>query len=130
MPTTNINYTKVHAALNSPETPPLISTPYGHLILEIQGELNLPTSRPADASDFVKVDDIYEAVRFGKLLFDDHDLSKVTLLIGKSQRLLGNMVELRPPLGVLRVPKDKLEVQMVDIVRKKIIFKQRPLPIM
>lgn len=94
--------------------------------------------------NFVKVDDIYDAVKFGHLQFDDKDQLKVTLFIGKSQRLIGNVVKLDVPLGVLKVPlKQKSvedsdnvdmdqdhEIQMIDIVRAKMIFKQRPLPIM
>ena len=74
----------------------------------------------------------------------------MTLYIGKSQRLLGNVVKLSTPLAVLRIPlknedemmvdsnndnvnKFKQEeelIKLVDIVKAKVIFKQRPLPIM
>lgn len=83
-------------------------------------------------------------------MFDEKDNSKVTLYIGKSQRLLGNVVKLSTPLAVLRIPlknedemmvdsnndnvnKFKQEeelIKLVDIVKAKVIFKQRPLPIM
>lgn len=160
MPATEIDYSAAHKVLNSPKTSQpesdydnLISTPYGLSILEIQGELNLPTSIPTESqlnidqnkeyiSNFAKVDDIYHAVRFGTLDFDAKDFTKVTLYIGKSQRLLGSIVDLDIPLGVMRIPSkydangnsieecDQEKIKIIDIIKKKIIFKNRPLPIM
>lgn len=164
MPTARINCLAVQELLSQECTTngsfstlsSLITTPYGLALLEIQGELNLPHTKPDIPLDellpqdqekmknFVKVDDIYDAVKFGHLQFDDKDQLKVTLFIGKSQRLIGNVVKLDVPLGVLKVPlKQKSvedsdnvdmdqdhEIQMIDIVRAKMIFKQRPLPIM
>ena len=162
MPTTKIDYSVAHNILNEKtpndgeliENDNIISTPYGLSILEIQGELNLPQSFPQEnenhkseyLENFARVNDIYEAVKFGRLEFDPRNQSNVTLYIGKSQRLLGSMVNLETPLAVLRIKtgtsnnegteNDSLEenkdesIKIVDIVRKKIIFKQRPLPIM
>lgn len=154
MPATSIDYTAVHSILNKEKVDAdasydnIISTPYGLSILEIQGELNLPKSVPEDdeiasggdyVSNFATIDSIYHAVKFGRLDFDANDHTKVTLFIGKSQRLLGNLVDLDTPLGVLRITRsyqlaesnrDDNQLKMVDIIRKKIIFKQRPLPIM
>ena len=137
-----------------------VMTPHGLAVLEIQGELNLPDHRPVGTtqtpqtndSPYITVDDIYDAVKFGHLEFDKKDESKVTLFIGKSQRLIGNIVKLDTPLGLLKIPlsgangmnleddqndKDKDDasestekVQMIDIVKAKMIFKHRPLPIM
>mmetsp|Transcript_2951 Transcript_2951/g.3283 ORF Transcript_2951/g.3283 Transcript_2951/m.3283 type:complete len:163 (-) Transcript_2951:67-555(-) len=162
MPTTKIDYSVAHNILNkkSPnedsliDNDDIISTPYGLSILEIQGELNLPQSFPQPnenhkseyLENFVRVNDVYEAVKFGRLEFDPKNQSNVTLYIGKSQRLLGSMVDLETPLAVLRIKTDTTDnkdtedgalevnrddsIKIVDIVRKKIIFKQRPLPIM
>lgn len=145
MPATSIDYTTVHDILNSKETggdssyDNIISTPFGLSIIEIQGVLNLPKSVPEEheiasgghnVANFATVDSIYHAVKFGKLDFDGNDPKKVTLFIGKSQRLLGSMVDLDTPLGVLRVSKGNGNLKMVDVIRKKIVFKQRPLPIM
>lgn len=133
MPTTSVEYSKVTAALaGEPQLHEgcFVSTPLGLAILEIQGELNYPQTVPDDlemAGNFCKVDDIYDAVKFGKMTFDEKDPNKVTLLIGKSQRLMGAVELLREPLGVLRVS-DGLE--MIDIIYKKLIFRQRPLPVM
>ena len=79
--------------------------------MEIQGELNLPQSfpqanenhKPEYLENFARVNDIYEAVKFGRLEFDPKNQSNVTLYIGKSQRLLGSMVNLETPLAVLRI---------------------------
>lgn len=149
MPTAHIDYSVAHGILNgensanSAEPDDIISTPFGLSLLEIQGDLNLPAQAPTDVTDvdmhtesiqnFIKVDEIYDAVKCGKLEFDPLDTSKVTLYIGNSQRLLGSLVKIDPPLAVLRIPlKDGQETSMdiVDIVSKKLIFKQRPLPIM
>lgn len=162
MPTTKIDYSVAHNILNEKtfnegeliENDNIISTPYGLSILEIQGELNLPQSfpqanenhKPEYLENFARVNDVYEAVKFGRLEFDPKNQSNVTLYIGKSQRLLGSMVNLETPLAVLRIKtetsndedteygsseenKDE-SIKIVDIVKKKIIFKQRPLPIM
>ncbi|KAI5961700.1 hypothetical protein KGF57_001634 [Candida theae] len=166
MPTAKINCSAVQQLLSqekckpnssSSSVPNLITTPYGLALLEIQGELNLPHTKPDISLDqlspldqekmknFVTVDDVYDAVKFGHLQFDSKDESRVTLFIGKSQRLIGNVVKLDIPLGVLKVPlrqeirneddddvdmDAEQEIQMIDIVRAKMIFKQRPLPIM
>lgn len=153
MPSTQIDFSGANKLLNleNPEEN-LISTPYGLAILEIQGELNLPNSPPDSTSNrdseymenFVKIDTIYDAVKFGKLVFDDNDKSIATLFIGKSQRLLGKLEKLETPLAVLRIPNDHKDasfsdnkevlneekIKIIDVIKKKLIFKQRPLPIM
>ncbi|KAG7663560.1 uncharacterized protein J8A68_002946 [[Candida] subhashii] len=159
MPTTSIDCSQISTILNpqppstaTPKSPqdPIISSPLGLVIIEIQGELNLPTTVPTNnteetqeyiSENFITVDRIYDAVKFGKIEFDTRDEKKVTLFIGKSQRLIGSIVNLDKPLGVLRVPikrEDDMEegleeedgIKLVDVVRKRMIFKQRPLPIM
>ncbi|ODV80842.1 uncharacterized protein CANTADRAFT_48270 [Suhomyces tanzawaensis NRRL Y-17324] len=151
MPSASIDYSRANAILNyDTEVSKLegqdgvISTPFGLSILEIQGELNIPTEPPAsDHTDaeyvlnFITVDQVYHAVKCGNLEFDAADPKKATLFIGKSQRLLGSVVNLETPLAVLKVPlggsseqEENTQIQMVDIIRNKIIFKQRPLPIM
>ncbi|EMG46409.1 CTF8 Chromosome transmission fidelity protein 8 [Candida maltosa Xu316] len=144
MPSIKIDTSLSKEILTSP-SPNLFFTPYGLTLLEIQGELNLPTEYPKGTpqtnedheylSNFITVDDIHHAVKFGNLVFDEKDESKVTLFIGKSQRLLGDIVKLNTPLAVLRVPVNRHDegeedVKLVDIVKAKLIFKQRPLPIM
>lgn len=162
MPTATIDCSSAQDILNNPSTNDydLIFTPYGLMLLEIQGELNLPNEFPQGQpktdedheylNNFITINEIQHAVKFGNLVFDEKDNSKVTLYIGKSQRLLGNVVKLSTPLAVLRIPlknEDEMTVdsnndnvnkfkqeeeliKLVDIVKAKVIFKQRPLPIM
>lgn len=162
MPTATIDCSSAQDILNKPSTNDndLIFTPYGLMLLEIQGELNLPNEFPQGQpktdedheylNNFITINEIQHAVKFGNLVFDEKDNSKVTLYIGKSQRLLGNVVKLSTPLAVLRIPlknEDEMTVdsnndnvnkfkqeeeliKLVDIVKAKVIFKQRPLPIM
>ena len=162
MPTATIDCSSAQDILNNTSTNDndLIFTPYGLMLLEIQGELNLPNEFPQGQpktdedhkylNNFITINEIQHAVKFGNLVFDEKDNSKVTLYIGKSQRLLGNVVKLSTPLAVLRIPlknedemmvdsnndnvnKFKQEeelIKLVDIVKAKVIFKQRPLPIM
>lgn len=152
MPSANIDYSEASRALavanDIPASPYVLSTPFGLSILEIQGQLVLPSSAPETESDtaveggntFVKVENVdqklvcavRDAVQFGKLSFDEKDPSKVVLFIGTSQRLNGVVETLREPLAVLKVPSQDgdTDIRMVDIIYKKIIFKHRPLPIM
>lgn len=144
MPTTHIDYSKAHEILNLkhsalPDGACIISTPFGLCIIEIQGELNVPLLPPSSEGIdpeflelFAKVNNMEIAVKFGALEFDERDPSKVVMFVGKSQRLLGTVETLREPLGVLKVPNEKVNdsMEIVDIIKKKIIFRQRPLPIM
>lgn len=144
MPTVPIDYSLASQALASPDQPDrpfFVSTPFGLSIVEIQGLLVLPSApqteadhAPDHAATFVKVNDVRDAFRIGRLLFDEKDSSKVVLFVGSSQRLNGAVETLHMPLAVLRVAptSDGTEgnVNMVDIIHKKIIFKDRPLPIM
>lgn len=117
MPSVPINYTKASQALTlsvTPSSPYVISTPFGLSILEIQGLLILPSVPkneeavdPEHAHTYVKINDIHDAVKFGKLLFDEKDPLKVVLFVGTSQRLNGTVEKLREPLAVLRIQKEK-----------------------
>lgn len=146
MPSVSIDYSEASHALSLSQdasgSPYVISTPFGLSILEIQGKLILPLSAPESEQDldpehaktFVKVDEVRDAVKFGKLSFDERDPTKAVLFVGTSQRLNGTVETLREPLGVLRIKGQKAsnteDAKIVDIIYKKVIFKQRPLPIM
>lgn len=141
MPSVDLEYSKVSPILDQTVTSDdVIATPYGLCIVEIQGVLNLPKDSNSSSNDWIKVEDVYDAVKFGKIQISD---SKVTLFIGNSQRLEGRIETLDPPLGVLKIPTPSNEkndspnestnpstISMIDIIKKKIIFRQRPLPIM
>jgi chromosome transmission fidelity protein 8 len=143
MPIANIDYSKANERLNSEPMNTgnaidnVLSTPFGLVLLEIQGELNIPHEVTTNnLQDFITVDSIHRAVKFGQLKVDEKDPKKLTLFVGNSQRLIGDLVKLNPPLAVLKVPIDKSDliknksIDMIDIIENKLIFKERPLPIM
>lgn len=105
-----------------------ITTPFGRALLEIQGVLNLPTSTPEESSvhagNFIRVGDEGTAVKFGRVEFNG---DKATMFVGNLQRLLGEVVPLAVPLGVLKVEEG---LEIVDVIKYKLIFKDRPLPVM
>lgn len=108
--------------------PHVLATPVGNVLLEIQGELNLPLE--ADESGRFGVRGGKETVQFGRLELEG---TNATLYIGTSQRLVGKVVPLDPPVAVVRFPEsdaDGAEVALSDVIRQKVTFKHRPLPIM
>ena len=135
----------------------LLTTPRGLLLVEIQGDLSLPTvsnesplfgetSIPnvleklhvdANGVDSSTIDNnitsndttntTLEIVKIGKLEIDFNS-NKATLYISTSQRLLGTIETLDPPLALLKTTDSAAELS--DVITQRIIFKQRPLPIM
>lgn len=135
----------------------LLTTPRGLLLVEIQGDLSLPTvsnesplfgetSIPnvleklhvdANGVDSSTIDNTItsndttnttlETVKIGKLEIDSNS-NKATLYISTSQRLLGTIETLDPPLALLKTTDSAAELS--DVITQRIIFKQRPLPIM
>lgn len=110
--------------------PLVVLTPLGKTIIEIQGDLELPTHIPPEEGQ--SEEDV--SLRFGLLDIQENDddptLSRVTLYVGKKQRLLGKVVSLDVPLGLLQFEKTQNKVILRDVIRYKIIFQDRPLPIM
>ncbi|ODQ83030.1 hypothetical protein BABINDRAFT_30176 [Babjeviella inositovora NRRL Y-12698] len=140
MPTIEIEYSQATQRLQSADSsgPAIISTPSGLAILEIQGELTLPSDVPLDEAEKAKYSldsDGMDIVKFGKLELDGKN---ATLFIGQSQRLVGSLIKLDKPLGVMRFPEttetgnvpENYAVKFMDVITQKVIFKQRPLPIM
>lgn len=124
----------------------IMATPFGFTLIEIQGELNMPKIKPEllneeESKLFGKTkypqlltskeeSPLVDIVKFGSLEIEE-DMKRATLFIGNSQRLIGNIVKLDKPLGVLKLVENEEEnCEIVDIIEMKIIFKQRPLPIM
>lgn len=143
MPATIIDYEAGRNALLANDKPAseeltscVVSSSEGLLLLDIQGELNLPMEHDLESGkhDVALVDKIHHAIKFGKILFENDGLRRVTLFIGESQRLLGKIDDLPKPVGVLRVPNTDTEssnkIKLIDVVYKKVTFDQRPLPIM
>lgn len=132
MPSVTISTSKLQSLLASKVSDDYVSvlTPLGNTILEIQGDLDVPKTPPADDPDqrFFQQDGV-DVVRFG-LLSLDVTQKKATLYVGKKQRLLGSIVKLEAPLGMLKFNSETQIVELEDIIKYKIIFKDRPLPIM
>lgn len=105
--------------------PLTIMTALGRTIIEIQGDLEISTNMEGSQD---------QSVRFGLLDIEenikDPVLSKVTLYVGQKQRILGKVVSLETPLGLLKFDKTSNKVILEDIIRYKILFQDRPLPIM
>lgn len=109
-----------------------INTPLGHVMIEIQGDILYPSKRidPENDVDFRFIrQDGEDMVRFGILSYD-LQTRKATLFIGSKQRMLGQIVKIDLPLGVLKFDKEDGTVCLRDVIRYKILFKDRPLPIM
>ena len=135
--------------------PQLIQTPSGLAILELQGTINLPHTDPEDAAG----SEGSQQVSIGRISFPDHHpetqdpastawMKRVHLYVGQHQRLTGEVKKLPRALAVIRRrlrdgdedgnvdvaggeaaqgTKDELEV--VEIVKYKLVFSHRPEPV-
>lgn len=136
--------------------PQLLQTPSGLAILELQGTINLPStpSQTGENNDTETPNASSTVPRHqtpvGRLVFPDYDPSKdpsdkawqkrVHFYVGKHQRLTGEVKKLAKPLAVVRrrqtdgdgcqnagdAAGDELEI--VEIVKHKVIFSSRPEP--
>lgn len=158
MPSTQLHYTKI--PVSSSTTTTIYKTEeFGNILLEIQGDLIAPEYDDNIQSTKDSGDDLDTNSKYLKLQSDDDDFTiktalkigkleldeaqkKVTLYIGTSQRLLGDLKKINPPLGLMRFENQNennngnngnsmgKKVEIVDVIRWKIIFSGRPLPIM
>lgn len=163
MPSIPISFDSAFRSIDAPRQEPtledystIFSTSLGLTLIEIQGDLSLPKSKPQGLSEkeeslFFKKeiprlfqslhelsshnDEVVDAVKFGKLEIDN-SLKHATLFISTTQRLVGTIEKIDPPLGLLKIDHatedddSEDQCEMLDIIYNKIIFKQRPLPIM
>ncbi|KAK6345676.1 hypothetical protein TWF718_007585 [Orbilia javanica] len=139
MPSTPVHLPNpLSATSNTNPLPQILRLPTGLAILELQGDINFPS--PEDSPSNINFTTV------GNLIFPDatpdstdlKDVKRVWLYVGKHQRLTGEVKALPKPLGVLR--KRKLEegaagnnieeeLEIVDIIKHKIIFSKRPEPV-
>ena len=136
MPSTPIYPPTTDRASTTNPLPPILHTPLGLTVIEIQGTLNIPT--PDVNSDSGRQ-------QIGRLEFPmlgnegaaapgDSWMKTVHLYIGERQRLVGEVRKLDKPLGVLRKregrSEDRLEkgeeLEIADVVYWKIWFGSRP----
>jgi chromosome transmission fidelity protein 8 len=123
--------------------PQLLQTPSGLALLELQGTINVPASEteqdgPDENQDLESTS--YETP-IGKLMFPDYSIhnpddtkwmKRVYLYVGRYQRMTGEVKKLPRPIAVLqkRAGTDgPEELEVVEIVRYKVFFKNRPEPV-
>ncbi|OJD33333.1 sister chromatid cohesion protein ctf8 [Diplodia corticola] len=121
--------------------PQLLQTPSGLAMLEIQGTIHSSAAQPDP--DAVPSSDTHMPV--GKLVFPHYSpndpvenkawMKRVHMYVGKHQRMTGEVKELPKPVAVIRrrpgtsEEDGQEELEIVDIVRHKIIFSSRPEPV-
>ncbi|KAF2629554.1 hypothetical protein BU25DRAFT_408825 [Macroventuria anomochaeta] len=128
--------------------PPLLHTPTGLALLEIQGTIHFPPPSATSTSS-----------RVGKLVFPTYNpnlngeedtkwMKRVYLYIGENQRMVGECKRLGRPFAVIRrrgqdEGGDEVmeggeegtgtgegeELEIVEVVRHKIVFSGRPEPV-
>ncbi|KAK6500952.1 hypothetical protein TWF506_003710 [Arthrobotrys conoides] len=140
MPSTPVHLPNpLSATSNTNPLPQILRLPTGLAILELQGDINFPS--PEDSPSNINFTTV------GNLIFPDatsdstdiKDVKRVWLYVGKHQRLTGEVKALPKPLGVLRKRKpdasagnngtEEEELEIVDIIKHKIIFSKRPEPV-
>ena len=129
--------------------PSLLQTPSGLALLELQGSIHFADPSAAEPGG--------APLPIGRLAFPDYHpdgldpestrwMKRVYLYVGQHQRLAGEVKKLPKPIAVVRrrgsggasggdsgagddtdAPAEELEV--VDIVRYKLVFSQRPEPV-
>lgn len=145
--------------------PPLLQTPSGLAILELQGTINIPApteeelARASDddaAAGAEKSAGATFETEIGKLMFPDYSplnpddtkwMKKVYLYAGRYQRMTGEVKKLTKPLAVIRrrqkqqhvdgdqslgkqgAGQDGDELEIVEIIKYKILFPSRPEPV-
>ncbi|KAF2741089.1 hypothetical protein EJ04DRAFT_507508 [Polyplosphaeria fusca] len=132
--------------VNAPENPlpSLLQTPSGFAIVELQGTINFPTPEPNPSS----------SVEVGKVVFplynpqlnepgDTKWMKRVYFYVGQNQRMTGEVKKLAKPFAVIKKREGGYvdmggmqkgegtteELEIVDVVRYKIMFSTRPEPV-
>ena len=128
--------------------PPLLHTPTGLALLEIQGTVHFPPPNPTATS-----------TRVGKLIFPTYNpaldgeedtkwMKRVYLYVGENQRMVGECKKLAKPFAVIRRKQEDgedggdaemeggeqtrgegEELEIVEVVKHKIVFSGRPEPV-
>ncbi|KAH5987786.1 hypothetical protein HBI84_204670 [Parastagonospora nodorum] len=123
--------------------PKLLHTPSGLAILELQGTFHFPP--PSDPSGSTQLGKLVFPL-YNPLINDPADtkwMKRVYLYVGKGQRMTGEVKKLGRPLGVVRKVggdghgdlymdregNEEGELEMVDVVRWKLVFSSRPEPV-
>ncbi|KAI0142438.1 hypothetical protein F4776DRAFT_507019 [Hypoxylon sp. NC0597] len=128
--------------------PQLIQTPSGLAILELQGTINLPETHENG-------EDNSQEIAIGRLVFPDYHpdtqdpsstswMRRVHLYVGEHQRLTGEVKKLPKAMAIIKKrakPGEDVdmsdgnssstaeELEVVEIVKYKLVFSQRPEPV-
>ncbi|KAK3902793.1 putative Ctf8 [Staphylotrichum tortipilum] len=126
--------------------PPLLHTPTGLALLELQGTINLPPFPPDTPTSSSP------PIPIGRLHFPDYHppqptpgsdetgekkaageegpwMKRVWMYVGGHQRLQGEVKRLPRAVGVLRRRGGGEELEVVEVVRYKVVFSGRPEPV-
>ncbi|KAK2002527.1 hypothetical protein LX36DRAFT_678255 [Colletotrichum falcatum] len=134
---------KAHPASDSP-LPPLIKTPSGLALLEMQGTINLPQFTPNEDNSQSEPE-----VPIGKVVFPDYHpdtqeegstawMKRVFLYVGLHQRLHGEVKKLPKAMAIIRRRGEPItgkdgetgeELEIAEIIKYKIMFGNRPEPV-
>ena len=132
--------TKPDQPASSP-LPPLLHTPSGLALVELQGTINLPAGEDGEMLKDVEV---------GRLDFPDFVpgaegsawMKRVHLYVGQHQRLTGEVKKLPRAVAVVRRRENQVygssggpvqeqgdNLEVVEIVKYKVLFSNRPEPV-
>lgn len=121
--------------------PPLIQTPSGLALLELQGTINLPQSKDGQALSGIEI---------GRIDFPDFVpdaegsawMKRVHMYVGQHQRLTGEVKKLPKAIAVISRRENRVlensagtyleegeNLEVVEIVKYKIMFSNRPEPV-
>lgn len=129
--------------------PSLLHTPSGLALLELQGTINIPSNADYAA---MTITDIHgsattQETPIGRLVFPDYEegmegqqwMKRAYLYVGKNQRLTGEVKKLPKAIAVIRRrdgggqgegdEDENAELEIVDLVKFKILFSSRPEPV-
>lgn len=143
----HFNKTSTPAApTQSNPLPQLLQTPSGLALLELQGTINLPAADGDEGSQQQQ-----QHVPIGRLDFPDYRpdsiafdasstawMKRVYMYVGQHQRLTGEVKKLPRAVGVVRRRQQSgagdqddrpEELEVVEVVKYKIVFSSRPEPV-
>jgi len=129
--------------------PRLIQTPSGLALLELQGTINLPEEQQQPQQDGQPQEQ--HPIPIGRIHFPDYNpndpseegpwMKRVWLYVGKHQRLSGEVKEMPRAMAVVRKQRKEdgnmaqegeggaEELEVVEIVKYRLVFSQRPEPV-
>lgn len=132
MPTARLTFqTPAHCQFpESTSLPKTLQTPFGLALVEIQGTIQVGDS-PLVTSNLSLDEATLDLGRckVGEISFTD--TNEALLLVGKHQLLRGKILKLPSPLAVLKIdPSARKDIPVVGIVEYRLLFNNRPEPVL